>query len=515
MNKSMLRNFAKRITAGLVTVLVVAGVSSSAIATFGPDRPTKAWSPTVSGFDYVTFNSFTGVGNGVGDERDFLRGVQVGRDSIWSDPVANVTQGAEVEAKIYIHNGADASLNTVPDGNGGFKGIAKDVKVNVTIPQGSGQNQQIGAAIGAANAQPRVVTDTLDLTGANNGFFELNYVPGSAKLHKGGNVTSLSDTLVTTGVNLGDINGCFEYVQEITFRVKVNMPRYTITKQTALPGETNWRESTSIKQGETVSWLITFKNTGATALNSVKVVDEVPAGLTVVPGTVKLTNGNYPNGYVYPASAIQMNGRQVNIDIGNYNPGILAYVTFRTTADSPTGPERCSNRTLVNKAFATPAGYGAIWDTAQTTVAGVECADAPVYSCDLLDITQGTNRTVTIKDYKFTARNGATFKDATIKWGDTATTLTNAPVGKTHTYAKDGTYTVSVTTNFTVNGQTVSVEGANCAKQVTLTTPGVVTPTTPTTLPKTGAGDVIGLFSAVSVAGGLAHRAYASRRFIR
>ena len=497
------RLFSKRVAAGLTAVLLVAGISGTTLAGFGPNRPTKAWSAGVSGFDHVTFNSFTGVGNGIGDERDFMRGVQVGRDSVWSDPVANVDQGAEIEAKIYIHNGADASLNTVPDGQGGFKGIAKDVKVRVAIPTGAKQSQDATGYISAANASPVEIFDTLTMTGANNGFFELEYVPGSAKLHKNGATSALSDSLVTTGVTVGDINGCFEFVQEVTYRMKVKMPRYTITKQTALPGETNWRESTTVKPGETMSWLITFTNTGKTALTNVKIVDEVPVGLTVVPGSVKLVNGNYPNGYVYPASAIQANGRHVNVDIGNYNPGILAYVTFRTTANRLSGNARCESHTLTNKAFATPTGYGAIWDTAQTTVTGEDCQDAPSYRCDLLNITRGANRTVTISEFKTTATNGATFKDVTINWGDKETSLFTNPVGKNHQYKNDGTYTIVATARFTVDGQDKTATSSACTEQVTFS-PKPTTPT-PSKLPNTGAGEVVSLFGATTALGAVAH----------
>jgi uncharacterized repeat protein (TIGR01451 family) len=365
----------KRALAALMAVALIAGLTGTAFAAFGPDRPTRVWTPQENGFDHITFNSYTNVGNGIGDERDFLRGVQVGRDSSWSDPVNNVSQGAEVEAKIYIHNDADPLLNTQPDGQGGFKGIARNVTVRVAVPTGSKQTQDATAYISADNAQPGTIYDTLTMSGANNGFFELEYVPGSAKLHKGGTTSALSDNLVTSGVNLGNQNGCFEFVQEVTFRMKVKMPNYSISKQVGIPGQTanDWKESVSAKQGDTVSWLITFKNTGTTELKHVKIVDEVPAGLTVVPGTVKLTNGNYPNGYVYPNSAIQANGRQVNVDIGNYNPNIGAYVSFRTTINKETGQAACTAKSIVNKAFATPEGYGAISDTANLSVVPEQC----------------------------------------------------------------------------------------------------------------------------------------------
>lgn len=353
----------KRVLAGVTALALVVSVATPVFAAFGPSRPTKAYGPGVTGFDHVTFNSFTGVPNGIGDERDFMRGVQVGRDSVWSDPVNNVTQDATVEAKIYIHNGADASLNDQP----GNPGIAKNVKVRVALPTGAKKTHEATSYISADNAQPKEVFDTLTMTGANGGFFELAYVPGSAKLHKGGSTTALSDNLVTSGVNIGDIKGCFEYIQEITFRMKVKMPRYTVKKQITTPGSTDWKESLNAKPGDTVSWLVTFENVGQTELKNVKVVDEVPAGLTVVPGTVKLVNTNFPTGWAYPDTAIQANGRQINVDIGTYPAGSGAYVTFRTKiADAK--DLKCGDTKIVNKAFATPEGYGAIWDDANVNV---------------------------------------------------------------------------------------------------------------------------------------------------
>jgi len=374
----MIKNLPKKFLAILLVVLITVGISAPALATFGPSRPTKVWTPTTTGFDHVVFNSFTGVGNGVGDERDFFRGLQVGRDSNWSDPVKNVTQDAEVEAKIYIHNNADATLNTKP----GAPGVAKNVKVRVALPTGIKTTQEATAFISADNAKPGTIFDTLDFTGANKGAFALAYEAGTAVLHnQNGTTSKVSDNLVTSGVNIGDQKGCFAYVREITFKMKVQMPEYNIQKQVALPGQTaqDWKEDVTVKRGDTVSWLITFKNNGRTPLNHVKIVDQVPAGLTVVPGTVKLTNGNYLNGYVYPNSAIQANGRQVNVDIGNYNPDAngIAYVSYRTTVDKQTGEAACNPEDLVNRAFATPEGFGSITDTAQAHVTAEKCTTPP------------------------------------------------------------------------------------------------------------------------------------------
>lgn len=368
--KQYISRLPKKLFVVFLSVALVAIISAPAIAAFGPNRPTKAWTPGVAGFDHVTFNSFTGVGNGVGDERDFMRGVQVGRDSVWSDPVQNVTQDAEVEAKIYIHNGADASLNDQP----GNPGIAKNVKVRVALPTGAKQSQEANAFISADNAQPGTVFDSLTMTGANNGFFAVEYVPGSAKLNKGGATTALSDSLVTTGVNIGDQRGCFEYVQEVTYRMKVKMPQYNFKKQVRFEGQTknDWKENLDVKPGQVVEWKLEFDNIGRTLLNNVIILDQVPANTTVVPGSVKLIDGNFPQGYTYKdAEAIQNKGTQVNVNIGNVNPGINSIIVFKTKIND-TKETQCSVQTLVNTGYATPQGYTTVKDIAQVKVTGTK-----------------------------------------------------------------------------------------------------------------------------------------------
>jgi uncharacterized protein with FMN-binding domain len=163
--------------------------------------------------------------------------------------------------------------------------------------------------------------------------------------------------------------------------------------------------------------------------------------------------------------------------------------------------------------------------------------NTPVYTCDALGVTAADDRTVTINKFSTTATNGAVFKNAVVNWGDNSAALTNANiVGQTHQYSADGTYTISATAHFTVNGKDVTAGGMQCEQQVTFkqNTPPVVTPptstppttpppatpgtpaaTAPTTLVNTGAGSVVGLFGAATVAGTLAYRRLLSRRLMR
>lgn len=80
----------------------------------------------------------------------------------------------------------------------------------------------------------------------------------------------------------------------------------------------------------------------------------------------------------------------------------------------------------------------------------------------------------------------------------------------THTYAKDGTYTIvsRVQVKF-ADGHTEWLTAVACTKQVTFKNNVPVTPpVTPpaTVLPNTGAGDILGIFAATTIAGAFVHR---------
>ncbi len=162
----------------------------------------------------------------------------------------------------------------------------------------------------------------------------------------------------------------------------------------------------------------------------------------------------------------------------------------------------------------------------------------PVYTCDTFTITPSANRTVTVSNFKTTTGGGATFSNVDVNWGDNNTANYSNVVGQTHQYAADGTYTITATAHFMVNGQDVTASGANCVQQVSYSTevctppstgtpPNCVTPckppttgtppncvTPPTVLVNTGAGSVAGLFAAASILGTFIYRRVLTRRLL-
>jgi uncharacterized repeat protein (TIGR01451 family) len=524
-------NFFKRMSTrsklAVVALVALTAVTIPVVAKAGPspDRPTKVYSDGVKGFTYPVMNSFTNVPN-IGDERTFFNGMYPD-GKVFSDPMPEVKNGDTLTLEVYVHNNADPSL--------GDAGTAKNTAVKVALPTGTATKQEAVASISSSNTTPQVVSDTLDMCAANGGSFALSYVPGSAHI-KGNYIDSaVSDSIVTTGAPIGtdkldgNVKGCFQQMILVTLQVKVKMPADQVTKQVRAKGAATWNKTLNAKAGDTAQWLVTFKNTGDTALNNVYVVDQVPAGLTVVPGSVKLINGNYPNGFVYGSDAIQDNGRTINVSIGNYNPGILAYVEYDTKVNA-IAPTQCSAQTLTNKAFATPQGFGAVFDTADVTVAGNTCVtptptptptpSTPVYSCNLLTVsTDNASKTVTVTDFSAPASNGAVLKNVVLNWGDGTTPLTtNTPKGQTHHYPGTGPYAITAVAHFTTDGgnNDVTAGGASCATQVSFSVPTTPpTPGTPTQLVNTGAGSVVGIFAAAMVAGVFLSRLFLSRRLSR
>ncbi len=88
----------------------------------------------------------------------------------------------------------------------------------------------------------------------------------------------------------------------------------------------------------------------------------------------------------------------------------------------------------------------------------------PVYSCDLL-----TPKQLSRTEYQFTttatAKNGATISGYSYNYGDGTSAAAGATT--THTYAKPGTYAVTATVTFTVNGESKQLTG-NCKTSVTI-----------------------------------------------
>lgn len=411
-------------------------------------------------------------------------------------PNVNASYDQVVKIQAFYHNREN------PDSGK----VANNLKVKIDIPKTPGKNQVVKTNIAGddTNTITDQVTVTLDRTDAY-----LEYIPGSAVWrHNAGtneNVniveTKISDEVVygAGGVVVENAKPCYNFAATVTVLARVRVPGITIDKQVRVKGQTEWSTSNTAKPGETLEYQIAYKNAGNVTHNNVLIRDNLPPKMQYIAGSTKLKN---TAGVKSVADGVTTTG----IVVGNYLPGGAAYVLFEVKV--PTADQlNCGMTEFRNVGIARPEGMNEFYNTAITKV-DKKCENVPSYVCETLKIEKTTGRTIKISDFKTSQSNGATFKNVVINWGDNTTPLTtNTAVGQTHTYAVDGTYNVVATATFTVNGADKTATSETCKASVTFGT----TTTTPPTLPKTGANDMIGIAAAVTVAGAVAHRYFYGR----
>ena len=469
---SLIRRAPKRFS-GAIAILAAAIIIPAVAFAWGPSRPTFT---VANPADHITFNSITDNPN-VGDERNFVvvKDAANTNDGGWQDNVT-VQPGKEYLVRVYVHNNAASSLNLT----------AINTRVMASVPNTTGKNVSISGFVTADNATPNKIWDDIHFNSGND--FNLTYVPGSAEIYNngyaaGGAGKSLSDNIVTsTGALIGyngpdgKVPGCFQYANYVYFKVKPQFPKeeFTVAKDVRKDGATSFVESVDAKAGDKLNYRITYKNTGNVQANNVILKDKLPAGISYVPGSVKILNANNLGGaYVKDGDNLFSSG----INIGAYTAGSNAYVTFNATVNKNDDLPKCGPNTLVNTASAQPAGQGSKEDTANAVV-DKTCKPVVKYTCDTLSI-KVISRTEFQFSTKYTIEN-ATFKnvvyvikDANGKVVDTKTS-TSSTLNYTQTTA--GKYTVQATVTVSVNGQdkTVTSNGCKGAFEVPKT-PGDIT----------------------------------------
>lgn len=205
----------KALLVGATTVVTVAVAAGTALAGWGPDRPTFTWANPAT---YVTFNSITD-NPVVGDERAFLSGKVTSDAGNVVDNI-KVKDNDQVTLRVYFHNNARSDLNLV----------ATNTRVSILLPKVAESHTFASSYISADNSNPKIVSDSVDFTGDRP--FSLEYVPGSAlltnKVFTSG--TKLSDDIITTkgaliGYNAidGRVPGCGNFSGYVNIKVRVKM----------------------------------------------------------------------------------------------------------------------------------------------------------------------------------------------------------------------------------------------------------------------------------------------------
>lgn len=519
----------KLVAAGLTAALLVA-VPLAVKAEFYPNRPTydynKPCNPNdgdkydrCGSMEGPVFNSFVNTPS-YGDERTFLdarRSDQTAAGS-YKNVLPNVNEGSkEVVMRMYIHNNANQSTNA------SGKGVAKNTKVRIALPQNEDDALRAVGYISADNATPKVVEDTVDMTASEK--FRVDYIPDSAVIYSNGPVNGqkLSNSIVTTGASIGhdalngNLPGCFEYEAVVQIRVKITPkqnPNLQLTKEVRKTGETSWHKEVKAKPGDEVQWKLGTKNISNANLTNVTVRDVLPPHVSLVPGSVRIIDASQ-NTQQQDGPLFTNNGM---ITATNQQAGGIRYVTFSTKALGDF--DECEVR-VRNVALARSDQTSEGRDDADVVIKKDNCEEQvkPKYACELLkaEVLNKAKREV-----RFTATasasGGATIERYRFTFGDGKDLTTDQNV-VTHTYAEKGQYAARVAVEVRVDGQVKVAEGKDCKVVLTFDdkpeTPCVDNPKTPVNeckpeevpgeLPNTGAGAVMSIFAGVSTLSGVAY----------
>ncbi len=451
-----LKKISKR-TWALVAVAAAVAVPATLFA-WGPDRATYTMEHPA---DHVVFNSITNNPN-YGDEREFMTVKDLTTGGSLTN-TAKMIPGHEYQFQIYIHNNAATELNA------SGKGIAKDVTVRAALPKTVNGTASADGFVKASNAQPPEVWDSASLT--SDSAVNLQFVNGSAMLHTNSQQTTLPDSVITTGTKVGDSDlsgdwkGCLQYAGAVTFKVKaVGTPQFNFEKLVSKHGANQWVKDYTAKPGETVDYLLEYKNTGTATQNNVVIKDTLPAGMTYVAGSTLLGTASNPNGV-----KVSDNVTTSGINIGHYAPGGGAWVLFSAKLPANDKLPKCGDNILKNIAKV-ETDNGNKEDNANVKVPK-ECQQECKYTCDELKVDKLSDTT-----FKFTTSTteaNATFKKVTyiIRNEQGVEVERKESTQKTLDYTRTtvGKFTVEALVTFSVNGQDKTVTHANCKKPFEVT----------------------------------------------
>jgi uncharacterized repeat protein (TIGR01451 family) len=386
--------------------------------------------------------------------------------------------------------------------------VANDVHFKIEIPSTPGATQVVTTDVDGSNTNDVSSSVSVHLDNASE---YLQYELGSSVAKVTAPDGTISEVSVpdasgpetSTGYLLNNGNPCQS--ASVTVLARVMLPGVKIVKQSEVLGQSNaWSNDNTAEPGQILKYLITYENTGNTEENNVAIGDNLPPTLTLIPGTTQVITGSGTT------TDNTNNLTKGGIIIGNYAPGVTAYVEFEAQIPSAT-QMACGQTEFRNVGIAQPQGMNEYYNTAITDVTNGQCA-GPVDTCNTITVTQPSGNTIDLSS-AYTANNGATFQSVTYNFGDGTTPLTTSNTTQSYTYAQAGTYTVTATMNFSVNGSSKSVSNASCSQTITIAAPAATptTPATPTQLANTGPGDVIGLFGGTTAVAAVGHRLFRSR----
>jgi uncharacterized repeat protein (TIGR01451 family) len=368
-----------------LSVLATAGLSLATFASasaWGPERTTFTMENPAT---YPTFNSITNNPT-IGDERDFVRVGEINADVTDLKNELEVVPGRQYLVYVYFHNNASSTFNDSAHNHSGVAIRTRMASAFSTVLTPS-EKGKISATITADNSNPGSVWDEAYMTTKTEKVF-MHYVAGSAKIYSDwkANGSTMPSSLFTeegalVGLNTlnGIIPGCEEYHGVVTYVLQAEELGGSIDKSVSKDG-LKFGESINLAPGEEATYRLAIRNTGDIALTNATVKDVLPAGLSLVPGSVQLTANESTN-----PEPLSDNIFETGYNLGTIGTGNTVYITYKVKAGMDFD---CKGTELTNKATLTydsdRSSGETKEDTTTITVKKTDCdePDEPLDDCE-------------------------------------------------------------------------------------------------------------------------------------
>ena len=371
-------------TAALITTVGLGLTTFASASAYGPERTTFTMESPAT---YPTFNSITDNPT-IGDERNFVRIGEIGADITDMTDEVTVVPGRQYLVYIYFHNNASSTFN---DAAHNHSGVALRTRMSsafstVLTPSERGT---VSATITADNTNPGSVWDEAYMTTTTDKVL-MHYVAGSAHIYSdwkannsvlSPNLFSETGTLLGLNALNGVIPGCEEYHGVVTYVLQAEELGGSITKTVSKDG-TTFKEAVDITPGEEVTFQLAIANTGDVALTNATIMDSLPEGLTLVPGSVQLRANDSTSWDTLPDDLI---GTSYNL--GTIGTGNTVYITYRATASVEYdcgGPGLGLTNDVVLTYDSEQSSGESREDSATVVVTGTDCEvpDVPLDTCE-------------------------------------------------------------------------------------------------------------------------------------
>ena len=237
--------------------------------------------------------------------------------------VANITRGDTTWASTNTADPGDTLKYLLTIKNNTAQNLASTV-VKVSLP--AGLAYQAGTTYVYTSTGKTAQPDGITSTGINMQTLKANItqymsIGVKASSSASGNLAATAYVSATSAAQVSSI-ATINMSASALSNLSINARAANITR-----GDTNWLDTVSAKQGETVKFLLTVKNSGTGAAKNTTLHAALPAGLTYQTGTT----------YVYTNSGktIEPDGIEgAGINMKDLAPDVTQYMSYNAKVDA-------------------------------------------------------------------------------------------------------------------------------------------------------------------------------------